>query len=148
MNKFKPWKVVLSSVVLAGAVTALGCTDLNYPSSGGYGGGGYRDPYYGGGYNSGYGSDYDRREDWRREKDLRNQQRDIERERDRVEEERRRLEEEKRRQDSWRPTPPPPPREERCPSGFSPSENKCSREERKRGCQDMRLPGGLGCVKR
>ncbi len=37
---------------------------------------------------------------------------------------------------------------EECPSGFRPSENKCSSEERRRGCKDMRLPGGLGCVKR
>ncbi len=37
---------------------------------------------------------------------------------------------------------------ERCPSGFRPSEQKCSVEERRRGCKDMRLPGGLGCVKR
>lgn len=38
--------------------------------------------------------------------------------------------------------------EERCPSGFHPSEQKCSPEERRRGCKDMRLPGGLGCVRR
>jgi hypothetical protein len=37
---------------------------------------------------------------------------------------------------------------ETCPSGFRPSEQKCSPEERRRGCKDMRLPGGLGCVKR
>ena len=37
---------------------------------------------------------------------------------------------------------------ETCPSGFQPSEQKCSTEERRRGCKDMRLPGGLGCVRR
>jgi hypothetical protein len=37
---------------------------------------------------------------------------------------------------------------ERCPNGFHPSEQKCSPEERRRGCKDMRLPGGLGCVRR
>lgn len=37
---------------------------------------------------------------------------------------------------------------EHCPSGFSPSERKCSQDERRRGCKDMRLPGGLGCVRR
>jgi hypothetical protein len=37
---------------------------------------------------------------------------------------------------------------ETCPPGFSPSEQKCSNEERRRGCKDMRLPGGLGCVRR
>ena len=35
-----------------------------------------------------------------------------------------------------------------CPPGFRPSEQKCSPEERRRGCKDMRLPNGLGCVKR
>jgi hypothetical protein len=35
-----------------------------------------------------------------------------------------------------------------CPPGFRPSEQKCSPEERRRGCKDMRLPSGLGCVKR
>lgn len=37
---------------------------------------------------------------------------------------------------------------EQCPPGFRPSEQKCSQEERRRGCKDMRLPGGLGCVRR
>ena len=37
---------------------------------------------------------------------------------------------------------------EECPAGFRPSEQKCSPEERRRGCKDMRLPGGLGCVRR
>jgi hypothetical protein len=37
---------------------------------------------------------------------------------------------------------------EECPRGFRPSEQKCSPKERALGCQDMRLPGGLGCVKR
>ena len=39
-------------------------------------------------------------------------------------------------------------RNETCPPGFRPSEQKCSVEERRRGCKDMRLPGGLGCVTR
>ncbi|MFN4894536.1 MAG: hypothetical protein ACK5GN_09155 [Pseudomonadota bacterium] len=37
---------------------------------------------------------------------------------------------------------------EECPAGFRPSEQKCSTEERRMGCKDMRLPGGLGCVRR
>ncbi len=49
-----------------------------------------------------------------------------------------------RASESAKPTAAP----ERCPSGFSPSENKCSSAERKKGCKDMRLPGGLGCVRR
>jgi hypothetical protein len=40
------------------------------------------------------------------------------------------------------------PQPDRCPPGFSPSENKCSQDERRRGCRDMRLPSGLGCVSR
>lgn len=39
-------------------------------------------------------------------------------------------------------------RNERCPAGFSPSEQKCSPDERRRGCKDIRLPNGLGCVRR
>ncbi len=35
---------------------------------------------------------------------------------------------------------------ERCPSGYTPSENKCTQQERKKGCKDIRQPGGLGCV--
>jgi len=37
---------------------------------------------------------------------------------------------------------------EQCPSGFQPSEQKCSPKERNHGCKDVRLPGGLGCVRR
>ena len=37
---------------------------------------------------------------------------------------------------------------ETCPRGFSPSERKCTVEERRKGCKDMRLPNGLGCVHR
>jgi hypothetical protein len=35
-----------------------------------------------------------------------------------------------------------------CPPGFRPSEQKCSPEERRRGCKDMRMPNGMGCVRR
>ena len=113
--------------------------------SGGYG---YDRPYYGGGnYNYGnnhYGN-YDQGYNDRKERHR------LERERDRYEDERRRLEEERRRRErddnKYRPVQRPIVRET-CPSGFSPSERKCSVEERRRGCQDMRLPGGLGCVKR
>ena len=37
---------------------------------------------------------------------------------------------------------------EHCPSGFQPSEQKCTQDERRSGCKDIRLPGGLGCVHR
>lgn len=38
--------------------------------------------------------------------------------------------------------------QERCPAGFQQSEQKCSSEERRRGCKDVRLNNGIGCVKR
>jgi hypothetical protein len=34
-----------------------------------------------------------------------------------------------------------------CPRGFTPRERRCSDAERSRGCKDMRLPNGQGCVK-
>src|SRR5438552_4085989 len=40
------------------------------------------------------------------------------------------------------------PAQENCPAGFSPSERKCSNDERRHGCKDIRLDSGLGCVKR
>ena len=43
---------------------------------------------------------------------------------------------------------PPARRVESCPAGFSPSEQRCSPEERRRGCKDIRMDSGLGCVKR
>jgi hypothetical protein len=120
-----------------------GCTNLNDPY--GYGGG-YSppppSPYYGGAPYYGGGSGYYGNDPYRRER------RDLERERERLEEERRRLEREKNKQ----PIPPaytrPAPPADRCPPGFSPSERKCTPEERRRGCRDMRMPSGLGCVDR
>jgi hypothetical protein len=43
---------------------------------------------------------------------------------------------------------PPVSRSQNCPPGFRPSENKCSPSERRRGCKDIRLSSGLGCVSR
>lgn len=40
------------------------------------------------------------------------------------------------------------PVQDRCPAGYTPSEQKCSQEERRRGCKDIRLNSGLGCVRR
>jgi hypothetical protein len=119
-----------------------GYQDSGYGNNG-YGGGYGNNGYGNGGYNNGYNQGYYDR-----------QERDnLERERRRIEDERRRLEEERNRPVYAPPAPPPPPVHvqrppERCPSGFSPSENKCSQQERRRGCRDMRLPGGLGCVSR
>lgn len=136
-NRFKFVSLVfsgglaLSSLVLFGT-TLSGCADLNDPY---YGSGpSYGDPYY-----DGY---YDRNRDERRR---------LERERERLENERDRLERERDRANHYPPPPPPVsrrPSEDRCPSGYSPSERKCSNEERRHGCRDIRLPSGLGCVSR
>ncbi len=130
-------KILSKPVIVSLLCVLTGCAELNTPYSGGY----RNDPYYGGG--GGYRDDYGRHEDWKRDRE----RRELDRERDRLEDERRRLEEERRKQANqsavWGQ-----PAQERCPSGFTPSENKCSKEERRRGCKDMRLPGGLGCVKR
>jgi len=126
-------KTGLSAILLMiGVIVSFaGCAELNDP---GYGSGSsYGDPYYDSAY-------YDREE-----------RRRLERERDRLEDERERLERERERAESQRPSAPPvarQPARESCPSGFSPSERKCSNDERRRGCRDIRLPGGLGCVSR
>ena len=39
-------------------------------------------------------------------------------------------------------------RAEQCPAGFTPREQRCSNVERAKGCRDMRLANGQGCVKR
>lgn len=135
-NVLKKITTVCGIALLASA--CAGFNDPYYPSSGygsGYGNS-YPPPYYG---NNGYGTSYSDR----RERDR------LERERERLENERERLEDERERHNQPSYSPPPPrPAPEHCPSGFSPSEQKCSHEERRRGCQDMRLPGGLGCVRR
>lgn len=38
--------------------------------------------------------------------------------------------------------------QEQCPQGYQQSERKCTNEERRRGCKDMRLKNGIGCVRR
>jgi hypothetical protein len=139
-------------VALVAASAFSGCSQLNDPYDPYYGsqpparpyGGGYYggDPYYNSGPYYGGSTYSDRRE---RER--------LEEERRRLERERDRLERERERQESYRPPPPPPAARppasyDRCPAGFSPSENKCSKEERKQGCKDIRMPSGLGCVNR
>jgi len=136
MMTFKPSKIILP-LLTAGLVGVglLGCAELNDP----YNSGGSRDPYYDRG---GYRDDDYRRINWER---TREERRELERERERVEHERRRLEEERNRVY----IPPAPSRhDEHCPPGFSPSERKCTKDERKRGCRDVRTSSGLGCVDR
>lgn len=149
-------------VLLALGLSMAGCAELNNPNPNSYRPYGtqtaqnydpYYDPYspppsrpnWGGGYRDGYHRDEIRRE--RRELDRERDRLEAERdalERQRREEERQRREEERREQYQ----PQRPPVREVCPSGFSPSEQKCSPDERRRGCKDIRLPGGLGCVRR
>jgi len=125
---------ILKSLGFFSLLALVGCIDLNSP----YGqsnSGGYYDPYTGT-----YDSDYYRNQ--------REQER-LDREREDLEDERERLERERENQNnSYHPPAPPPPRQDHCPSGFSPSEQKCTPQERSHGCKDIRLPSGLGCVSR
>jgi hypothetical protein len=138
------------AVLITLTSTLVGCIDPNSPGyTSPYGSpyGGYQSPpppapYYRG---SSYDNDYYERQEQER---LRRDRRDVDRDRDRLEQERERLEQERAQQNRPLPPPPPPRVQESCPSGYSQSEQKCSSDERKRGCRDMRLPGGLGCVSR
>lgn len=116
---------------------SAGCAQLN-------------DPYFDPGYRP-YDQRYDDRYDYRRDRYY-EERRELQRERERAEAERRRLEEERlraeRAREQYSASPPPAAQPERCPPGFTPSEIKCTPQERKRGCKDVRLPGGLGCVRR
>lgn len=136
MKKTLSFKNISLSVLILTGVLVSGCVPLDDPY--------YNPPQRGGYYDRSYDNDYYERERTRRERH------DIERERDRLDREREHLERERERREreSSRHSYEPPRQVERCPSGFSPSENKCSVEERRRGCKDMRLPGGLGCVRR
>ena len=84
--------------------------------------------------------DYDRHDSYDRDEYNRDR-RELDRERERLDEERDRLREERRRleREEERPTP------DSCPSGFHPGNHRCSNEDRKRGCKDMRRPSGLTC---
>jgi len=124
-------------------INLLSCADLNnsYPSSGGY-----RDPYY--------GRQTYRDNDYYRDKRIRREERELERERDRLEDERRELERERSRSERRERRShssgehASPPREVGCPSGFYPSDKKCTKDERKHGCKDLRNSAGQLCVHR
>ena len=145
-------RTFLSFIIMAfsGALIS-GCVDPYY--SGSYGNGSYggsHGPYYDDHHHGGYGGRYDD-DDYRdRERErLRDEREKLEREREKAERERERAEAERERLEAEREEIAKRPKEpEHCPPGFSPSERKCSAEERRRGCRDMRLPGGLGCVDR
>jgi hypothetical protein len=150
-------KLVLISTLLIAQFMLTSCAEfadvLNQPSS--------QDPYYDthpgygrypqdlgyGGYSTQMNrSDYD----WYRRQQINRLEQEQERHRlarESLEEQQRQLQRE-REQNSYPPPPPLRYQPETCPRGFSPSENKCSPRERKNGCMDIRLPGGLGCVRR
>ncbi len=67
----------------------------------------------------------------------------IYRERRELEEERRELERERERLERERREAARAPVKETCPSGYVPG--RCGDKQRKHGCKDFRMPGGLGC---
>jgi len=79
---------------------------------------------------------------------IREERHDLEREKDRLRDERDRLAQERDDLQAKQHAQRVQPVQEHCPPGFSPSERKCSQDERRHGCKDVRLPGGLGCVHR
>ncbi len=99
-----------------------------------------------GGYHGGISGPYDRRPydrpygedryDYEKQKQI-----ELQREIDKAKELNRQLELEKSK--GWNP-----PQPERCPAGFEPGNHRCSNEERRRGCKDMRMPGGTTCNSR
>jgi len=104
----------------------------------------YGSDYYPDHYYHGYPGWYDRgRNDYSGYDYWRERRETLDRERARLAEERQALERE--RNNNWWSRSRA---DERCPSGFKPSENKCTPQERKHGCKDIRLSNGLGCVNR
>lgn len=139
--------IILFSLV---AISSLGCSELGN-GLGGYGGDSGPGVNYGsrGGYGYGGGDPYyEQQRNWQQQREIDRQREDLERQREQIRKERWEAEHIARPPIEHFPIQQPPRREEHCPSGYSPSENKCSSEERKHGCSDMRLPGGLGCVRR
>lgn len=128
--------------LLFALILSAGCAEFansgGGPSSGRYNS--YPNSYPNNSYNSG--------RDYRYERELDREREELDRERQELEEERRRINQERKRATPPPAPQPPTPPPERCPAGFSPSENKCSKAERREGCKDIRLPGGLGCVSR
>ena len=130
--------------------TLVGCApaDTNSPGSRGYGAP-PPPPYFGNGY---YGDARSRDFDFRERRRLENERIRLEEERRKLEIERKRkleIERKRRGYPPLRPVPRPTVKPvERCPSGYLPSERKCTAKERALGCKDIRLPGGLGCVNR
>lgn len=132
-----------TSLLVVGATLFIGCAELNtpgqYPPS---------SPAYGYGYppRSSY---YDNYGDYRRERnEIRRDQRELDEERRELDRQKFELLQQQKRLDQERHRQHERQRqEERCPAGWHPSERKCTKKERNAGCQDMRIPSGLGCVR-
>lgn len=92
-----------------------------------------------------YHDSYDDRErDRDREREADRERERLQREEERIRQERQEIERERERireQESRA-------REERCPPGFVPGGYRCSENDRRRGCKDMRMPGGTTCNSR
>jgi chromosome segregation ATPase len=146
-----------------------GCAEMNdpyyrstYPPSGYSSHGGYSSGSYSPGYRDRYDSRYDRElREVEYERDRAREERErAEEAREQAERERRRYERERERErerdrvnsGSMRtPTQPPPPPaappEERCPSGYSETNRKCTDAERKHGCSDIKMSSGKRCIR-
>ena len=86
-------------------------------------------------------SDYrsDERSDYDSEyEETRRERRKLEQEREKLKEEREQLQDEREQNIRRQPV-------ESCPSGFHPGSHRCTAEDRKRGCKDMRMQGGTTC---
>lgn len=132
-------KILIPLVILAGCAEMVGqpyTYDTPYYKN-------RNAPYYSG---NSYNDYYDRSSYYNRKERDRLERERIELERERTRLERERLERERR--NDLRGAVPANPPAMTCPPGFSPSERKCTVEERRKGCRDMRLPNGLGCVDR
>lgn len=154
-----PIRIALKASALMTLLAAAGCAELNdpyysgsrYPNSG-YGG--YNDPYDDGRWQYEQGRrDAERearrdREEHRQERRDREREneRDRQRERDREEQQRRRVEEERARQEAQRQYEQR--QQDHCPAGFHETNRKCSDNERRHGCKDIKTPSGLRCINR
>ncbi len=143
-------KFTVSASLVALGTLLIGCAELNspgqYPVS---------SPPYGYGYppRSSY---YDNYGDYRRERnEIRRDQRELDDERRELDRQKFELLQQQKRLDQERQERRHQERreqerqhqEDRCPAGWHPSERKCTKKERNAGCQDMRRPSGLGCVR-
>ena len=107
---------------------------------------GYPYPYYYGGYPPpGVGSDYYRHRHRYRHRQRQEDRERLREEREELRRDRREFEREKKRFEQEQKSSSPA--KDRCPPGFSPG-GRCTKQERKAGCKDMRSASGIPCIKR